>query len=143
MQITIASTALGLQASALSLPPIQPICFLITHPHSSMSSSCLHFLNSFSFHISSSFPSSSTFSPFYLSVDLFIPVFMLFTPPAPLTALHPPSSLSLNLQTSPPLQPHQLSLPLASIQPSPPHTSGLCIFLLLLNLPSFFIYCLT
>src|SRR6218665_154663 len=39
--MTIASTALGLQASALSLPPIQPICFLITHPHSSMSPSCL------------------------------------------------------------------------------------------------------
>ena len=66
-------------------------------------------------------PYSSTFSSFYLSVDLFIPIFRLFTPPAPLTALHPPS-LSLNLQTSPPLQPHQLSLPLASIQSPVTHT---------------------
>ena len=82
------------RSTGISAFSSQPICFLITHPHSSMHPSCLlhpplHFLNSISFQISSSSPSSSTFSPFYLSVDLFIPVFMLFTSPAPLTDLHP------------------------------------------------------
>ena len=112
----------------------------------------------FSYHSSSFFcaPTSSFHELLFFSHLFILPLFIhLFTLLPFRRSLHPrihalhpscpsycsasSSSLSLNLQTSPPLQPHQLSLPLASIQPSPPHTSSLCIFLLLLNLPSFFI----
>src|SRR6218665_2365926 len=94
---------------------------------------------------SSSFPKLLFFSHLFI-LPLFIHLFTLLPMRQSLHSrihpLHPSSSPSFfsfsqstDITSS---ATSQLSLPPASIKPIAPHTSGLCIFLSLLNLPSFF-----